>query len=115
MLSDWIVANKKDHPKKVVGSIFKLNKDKQVVARILNRENFGISKSGHLPDFYFLGFVCGTNYFGSLSQSYSDSCWEIKDEMLKMVAIKVDLRLLSMNYKIKSIGKFEEDKQCGKK
>lgn len=110
MLSDWIVANKKDHPKKVVGSIFKLNKDKQVVARILDRESFGVSRDGSLPKFYFLGFVCGTNYFGNLSQSYSDSCWEVKDEFLKIAAIKVDLRLLSMNYKIKSIGRFEGDK-----
>ena len=114
MLSDWIVANKKNHPGKVNGSIFKLNKDKQVVARILgpftatiHGQNIGLKKDNGVSRNYFLGFVCGTNYFGDLSESYSDSHWETKDEFLEVVAIKVDLKLLSMDYKIKSIGKFE--------
>ena len=114
MLSDWIVANKKDHPSKVDGSIFKLNKDEQVVARILgpfaatiHGQNIGLNRGDTLPRFYFIGFVCGKNFDGNLSQSYSDSCWDTKDELLEIAAIKVDLKLLSMDYKIKSIGKFE--------
>ena len=54
---------------------------------------------------YWIGFVCGKSKISNkYNECYYDSSFEIKDEVIEVVAFLTDLKLVEMGYKLKKIG-----------